>query len=376
MEFKTFTVKQEKNLIRILGGKHEIVYAIGCPDYPELVDFSFAIWHLLPLAIEGKFNIRIENPVDERVVQNAIKVSEIWQTWVPEKFTAVKIEAKSFVTLAHKGHARKKSLALYSGGLDSSFMIAQQATDLGIKDVLNVHGMDYRQNNTAGFSRHLNKTGFFLEKLNINRITLKTNLHDFVNGDHVWGLVLAGHGFLFNHMFEMCHFSADYANYQDFVAFPWGSNHVTNAYYGGTDFEFKPQSEQYTRSDKAKYFMDHSNLLPHLSFCTNGETKPDNCGLCSKCIRTKVMFLAVSGKIPEIFLDSSMERTYLKNIKNKKSAEKAFFLDLFQAIKKNNREEEMDYVIDYIKKKFFKKKNFFNKILKRGRNKRLAKFME
>ena len=204
---------------------------------------------------------------------------------------------------------------------------------------------------------------------------VKSNANKFINGDHVWGLVLAGHSYLFNSIYDKCYFAADFADYQDFIASPWGTNHVTDKYYKSTNFEFTPESEDYTRSQKINYLSEIPEILEYISFCTNSETKPFNCGYCSKCIRTKLMFKAATGTIPNIFLDLNMNETFLKKIKHKKKVEKAFFIDVYQEIKRQNRESEMSYVVDFIKSKIIKDKNLFTKIFRRGRNKRLESYI-
>lgn len=77
------------------------------------------------------------------------------------------------------------------------------------------------------------------------------------------------------------------------------------------------------------------DALSSLSFCVDYKSRPHNCGACSKCTRTKLMFLAATGKVPDIFNDKKIDSNALSTIKLTKNSERAFFIDLYFCAKNN-----------------------------------------
>jgi hypothetical protein len=114
------------------------------------------------------------------------------------------------------------------------------------------------------------------------------------------------------------------------LAFPWGLNHVTNRYLKGTNFQLEPRCENHTRANKAGSVALNPLALKAVSFCKRREVRPDNCGTCTKCVRTKVMFAATLGYQPDIFLDPTFDEDTVNSINLDDKNEQAFFVDLCQ----------------------------------------------
>jgi hypothetical protein len=98
------------------------------------------------------------------------------------------------------------------------------------------------------------------------------------------------------------------------LVFPWGTNHITNNYFAGDGFSMRTLSLDYTRADKVEELSRHPIACSTISCCGVRANRPDNCGQCSKCIRTKIMFVASTGAVPPIFGDVTLTEAQVHSI--------------------------------------------------------------
>jgi hypothetical protein len=143
--------------------------------------------------------------------------------------------------------------------------------------------------------------------------------------------------FLFQDTFSNGVIAADYTWAQDMVAFPWGTNHVTNQYFAGSQFKMHTVSADKTRIEKLGYIANNPTACRSLSFCTDKKSRPDNCGVCSKCVRTKAMFLAATGVLPPIFNVYELTGQQIRKIDLNNRKEYAFFADIYAVARDQDR---------------------------------------
>ena len=172
-EAVAFDVSQTGNSFKIEGSGIRIDYEVEGMEMPRGSDASFAVWALLPRAMEGGFDLQIHQPVDPVLATNAERLSRIWEMWVPRRYRSVKV--------SHKGEwsrnrpSRLPQVDLYSGGVDSTFSILQLADPNKRGYALTVDGLDYRDHWAERFSQLIAKTDPLLERLNYQRIIVRTN---------------------------------------------------------------------------------------------------------------------------------------------------------------------------------------------------------
>lgn len=326
----TFNVTQSENQVSLQGAPEPIFYEIQGIDLPPLADHSFAVWHVLPHAMRRGYDIHIDGPVDPVVIQNAVRFSRTWEMWLPNRFREISITASEEVPFSSNATS---GLSFFSGGIDSTYMLLEQGKRMPEAVALTVHGMDYKVDNAVGFQGLRDKTSPLLSLLNYRTIVLKTNVSTIARGAHGWGLSLAGSAFLFSGLFKNAHFAADFSWEQDMVSFPWGLNHVTNRYFRGTTFALSPLSENVTRTEKLELIASNQDALHTVSFCKDQSIRPQNCGNCGKCLRAKAIFVAMTGQLPEIFIDNTFTKASIDNQTLRSNVHRAFFIDLYQQAK-------------------------------------------
>jgi len=161
---------------------------------------------------------------------------------------------------------------------------------------------------------------------------------------------LTGAAFIFSEHFSDITLAADYRLDQQFSAHPWGNNSATNPLFNdGTTF-LRTDGDDVARSAKTVLLSESEVALDALSFCVDYKFRPNNCGRCSKCTRTKLMFLAATGTVPDIFVSSDLETNAISSIQLNKKSERAFFTDLYSCAKENDRLATMPYLENYFDK--------------------------
>lgn len=209
---------------------------------------------------------------------------------------------------------------------------------------MTIHGIDYKPDAHQAFADFMTKTTPLTEGLGLQRIIVRTNLGQVTRNlalNH--GFCLAGAGFLFRELFASCHLAHDFTHAQSMLAFPWGTNYVTNAYFEGTDYKLHSMDPDISRTQKVGFLATKPEVLETITFCINPKTRPKNCGRCDKCVRTKAMFIVEHGSFPPIFQDNGFDRHHARSLDVNSRKEIAFFTELFaRARAKGNQDRLLD----------------------------------
>ena len=74
---------------------------------------------------------------------------------------------------------------------------------------------------------------------------------------------------------------------------------------------------------------------------------PENCGVWNKCIRTKAMFLATTGRLPDIFVDKSFGAELMQQL-HVKGHERTHVFDLYFYAKKKGCRDLVPGLVDVV----------------------------
>jgi hypothetical protein len=206
--------------------------------------------------------------------------------------------------------------------------------------------MDYAFDDETRFHKYLRKTDPFARMVTKERLIVKTNAYPVykkykVNTSGYVGhiFVLTAAGFLHSEHFTQLHIAADYRADQQFVSHPYGSNLATNPLIHDGVSYLVTDSQELTRSQKLPFLLRSKQALESLVFCQDYSKLPYNCGKCSKCMRTKLMFLASTGEIPDIFVDIAVPKNWLDAFDLRENMQRVFLIDLLMCAKRNDRME-------------------------------------
>ena len=340
-----FEVSQDGNRVKITGEDVDLYFVVEGIDLPPEVDATFAVWAVLALAMENGFNVEINHPIDPEVAANAEKLSQLWEMWTPSRYRSVRVSGKG--VWQRPKRARHPCLQMYSGGVDATYALLQNSDRDKRGHAATIFGFEYRDEaDKPGFAKLLAKTAPLLDRLNCQRIVIDTNANRRPSS-YTHGFTLAASLYLLSGLFEGGTIAADRTHAQDLVTFPWGTNHVINAYFNGSDFTVRSIGGDVSRTEKVAAIVEHKIDLSLLSFCRQKEAMPENCGVCKKCIRTKAMFLATTGRLPDIFVDNTFGAELMQKL-HIKGHERTHVFDLYFYAKERDRLDLIPGLVDVV----------------------------
>jgi len=320
---------------------------------------DFAVWLFLPIAMRLNADLHIEGSGTSTTIANAIKMSQIWSSWMPSHFNAVQVTFNDLLSPdSSMENYKEETLCFYSGGIDSTYCISKRSEYDNASSLLTVQGMDYSYNDKSQFNYFIEKTAPFANLYGNKRLFVKTNAYNIYNSyrvntkrNHVSHIfALAACGFLYSGYYKKIIIAADYRLDQQFLVYPWGSNSATNFLFDDGITSLITENDDITRSDKMPFLMKSDTTLQSLTFCVDIKSRPYNCGVCSKCTRTKLMFLASTGVVPEIFTTKDISEDAFKTFNINKTSEQAFIMDLYYCAENNGRLNLIPTLESFVKK--------------------------
>ncbi len=306
-------IARDRNAFEVRYGAEPVSFEVSGLDVASDIPADFALWLMLPLAMRQGDTLEIVGQVDPVALSNARGLARIWAMWVPELYRPIEIHAPAANAACCSNHGG--SVLLFSGGVDSTYALLSERERVQLTHGLTVHGLDYKPEDARQFQDLVYKTRSLLEENGIGHISVKTNA-----GKHIRQLgmthafVLASCLFLCSGRFARGVLAADLTLEQDMMVFPWGTNHVTNAYFAGSDFRMDTVSQGVSRIRKLERILQDNTALHAISFCGIKRFRPHNCGSCPKCLRTKIMLLALTGECPDIFIDRTITAAQVRKL--------------------------------------------------------------
>lgn len=337
-------VKRVGTTLQIQAGDDRFEIELDCNQQENVEHYDFVAWLVMPIAMRLGCNLRIEGAGTTSTERNAEKISRIWARWLPGHFFPISV---CFEKKLESAPGTQGDLCLYSGGIDSTYALLRRHREGRQQTLLTIHGMDYRYEDGDRFTELLNKTAAFTNLVGKQRIVIRTDAYRVYKQHRVnpkgsdvgHVFVLAAATFLYSERFGRVVIAADYRLDQQFDVHPWGTNAATNQLFDDGGFRLHTEDQDITRAQKCGALLTCDTALNALTFCVDYQSRPHNCGRCQKCVRTKAMFMASSGRIPAVFADATLEPGCLDAFDLKKKHQRAFFLDLHETALTNDTVE-------------------------------------
>lgn len=264
---------------------------------PKIKNLDFVAIALLPLAMHMRRDVHIKGPVTRRMLDNLSVFQNIWTSWQPERYTPIRISCDFEIT-SYPPHTGNQAVAMASGGVDSTFMLQrhtmQQEGRLNrdIAQAVLVHGFDMPLRETDGFRQLHAATNSICRHLRLPLTTVQTNWKEQFCPDwemmHCAGLAAILHQFSDQTPFGL---AALDQTYNDEVK-PWGSHSLLWAHLSGGHLHIEGQGGYHSRTEKVHAISTMPELVKNLRVCWQGARTGRNCGVCEKCIRTKLNLYA------------------------------------------------------------------------------------
>ena len=352
------SVQRNNNELSIKCGSDLLVFNLNNGDFTEKEEVDFAVWVCLPIAMHKAANLLILGKGSNCTKKNAERLTDIWSSWLPEKYSMVNVDFTEVREIDEKKASENKVLMCFSGGVDSTYSLINYEFN-GVKpDLLTLQGMDYPIDDSMKFNQSINKTEHLVSGLVNKRFFVASNAYDVyrrykIKTSHSYIFLLSTVANYLSNNHSHWVLAADHAWYQQFEAFPYGSTFATNRYFDTGDFKLITHGEDVTRSEKLFSISSNIKALKSISFCKDKKIRPENCGVCPKCLRTKFMFLASVGKIPEgVFLDPITPENSKIKFSNNREFNQSYIKDTYKTAYRNNNLQLVPDIVREYKKIF------------------------
>ena len=164
-----------------------------------------------------------------------------------------------------------------------------------------VHGFDTPLDKQDSFDRLVAREAPLLKELGLRLQVVKTNLKE-VNLQNWQDSFLAQlASCLHNYSHEFRYGLAGSAEPYDALVLPWGQNPCTDYLLSGSSFSLVHDGAGFSRTEKVAAIAKHPIARKVVKVCWEGRDPASNCGVCEKCVRTHLNFLAAGYPSPECF---------------------------------------------------------------------------
>lgn len=340
---------QEDGEIYLSSGSETFYFDCTGAATPDIEFMDFAAWMFLPIAMAKNKNLMIHGKGTVITQKNGERLSDIWACWLPKKYSLVNIEFSEYRDL-NANNQRQKQILLFSGGVDSTYAILNKEFNEK-PDLLTIQGMDYKISDQDRFNKAIEKTNILANEYADQRIAVRSNAYDIYKEFNIaprlsFVFVLASVSFLYIKKYKDVTMASDFALYQQFEELPYGSSIATDQLYNSGDFGLETFGNDVTRAEKLPSILSNRTALLSLSLCKDKKIRPENCGVCSKCTRTKYMMLATTGEIPhESFINPSLDQSVKINFNVNGDKQDAYIKSTYTAGFRNGNLDKIPNIV-------------------------------
>jgi hypothetical protein len=272
------------------------------PPQPDNFDGVLCATVLHAMA-EG-LDIHLRGPATSAALRNLSEFQLAWSRWRPRVYRPVTIEVDSVISHAHPPTGR--ALSAFSGGVDSSLTLLWNTLNrtvdrYPVDTLLLVHGFDVSRSNADALRELVERTDALRQLAGTQLRIVRTNSKELrlQPWEYSFGAELAACMHLFSA--EFSHALIGSSEPYDAMVLPWGSNPVTDHLLSGGRLAIVHDGAGFSRTDKIALLSRYPAALKSLKVCWQGSQQGRNCGVCEKCVRTQLNFLAVGIANPPCF---------------------------------------------------------------------------
>ena len=255
--------------------------------------------------------LAIDGAISAAAMRNAQAFQEAWASMLPAQFGIVEIVPTEVVQGPRpRGCA---AVVAFSGGLDSTFTLVRHAKGLlghgsyPVTHALMVHGLDVRLPRHRTFRDLRERVAPLLEELGVEPLVARSNVRNPLADapkvqvqPYAYSQAAQIAGIL--HLLPEDRFAAGLIGSTEpyrALVMPWGSNPATDHLLSNDRFSVVHDGAAFNRSEKAAFLAAHPTALRSLRVCM--AQSRGNCGVCEKCVRTRLNLMVVGVDQPPCF---------------------------------------------------------------------------
>ena len=253
-------------------------------------------------AVHGEARVRIEGQPCPMLVEGLYTAHAWWSSWGgPSAMPSIETSSR---VVRRRITGDPRGVAFLSGGVDSLHMLMRnhrlyrREDPAYIRDALFIHGFDIGKRARDPEDERFRKALRHLEPLaaeaDLRLISCRTNLRHLPSKPDFWyyrhngaALAAVGHAAIFGTGFLFIGASHDIAN-----PVPIGSHPAVDTLFSSQRVTVIHDGARYARFHKVRELAGWPTALAALRVCPSNPGNELNCGICEKCLRTRLELLA------------------------------------------------------------------------------------
>ena len=271
---------------------------------PQQDDCDAYLLTMVMEAMKENRTIEVKGSVSKQLLGNLVELQAAWKKWKPNIYSCIDIIVDK---VNHSTEKVPGAICAFSGGVDATFSVWRhyQSKNSHRTQAINfcsiVHGFDIPLSDADEFENAKNRAQATLDDISINLIPIKTNYRRIAkaNWEDAFSTALVAALSNFKTVAGTCIVGS--SEPYDSLVIPWGSSPITDHLLSSGEFFVMHDGASHSRTEKVKELSDWKVGVENLRVCWQGDLKDRNCGVCEKCVRTKLNFLAVERQIPSCF---------------------------------------------------------------------------
>jgi len=291
----------------VIAGK-EVWWEITGPSDAlplPLTVHDMAVTAFTNFAMHRGEDLHINGPVSESMLESVEGLVASWVNLRPDLYQRIKVTADTEIPdSALPVPPRHTAIVAFSGGLDASFTTWRHFTGRAGRRSRNlfagvlVQGLDMPLCADQAFANACGNAKQTLNSINRPLMAVKTNWRDEVCTEWVmeFGTAVTTCLRIWQGLVDTALVGSD-EDYSRLVM-PLGGNPLTFAMLSSSGFTVIYDGAEFARTEKAGGISDWEMGMRNLRVCWQGPLTGYNCGICEKCLRTKMNFLASGAPLP------------------------------------------------------------------------------
>lgn len=292
---------------------------IGDTTSPEPQVLDGFVFGIIFIAMQLGRPVKVHGDLSRTACFNLAEFQSAWACWRPEKYQRVDIVPDQIADIPPSQHP-PRAIGAFSGGVDGTFTAIRHKHKLlgsgsyPLTDVLLVHGFDVPLDKPQAFDLLVQRIRPLIDELGLGMKLIRTNLKK-ASGQYwedSFGAQLAAclHNYGHDFRYALMGSGEPYSN----IFYPWGSTPATDYLMSGDQMQLVLDGSAYTRTEKIELLRNYPTALETLKVCWEGKNEERNCGVCEKCIRTKLNLMAVGVSNASCF-DEPLDPDQILNIR-------------------------------------------------------------
>lgn len=292
------------------GAARAVFWETSDGALPEPVVLDACLMGVAPLALEQRRDLHVDGPVSRTCLANLNALLRLRADWQPRLFPIVpEITAASVVDQAPPARPASAVLA-FSGGVDSSYSLLRHARDLPPGAALKLeacvlaHGFDVPLDDQAAMDRMRARYAPVVEgMIGVPLRVVRSNLRAASLGHWEMAAMPAVGSVVaqFAHLADWGLLAGGITTEQQTP--PKVQTPLTDAMLSTDTFTMRHDGGGVTRTRKVARIAAEPALEAILKVCWDPKApdRAENCGVCGKCRRTMLNFLAAGHTRPRCF---------------------------------------------------------------------------